>query len=44
MKRFLIALAVLVVVGMLSVSCNNYVCPAYAQDTPQTEQNPDTEV
>lgn len=38
MKRFLIAAAVLVVFGILSISCNNYVCPAYSQDADQAEQ------
>lgn len=44
MKRFLIAVAVLVVFGVLSISCNNYVCPAYSQDVDQTEQNEDAKV
>lgn len=40
MKRFLIAIAAFVLAGILTTSCNNYVCPAYSQnDQQQVEQN-----
>lgn len=42
MKRFLIAAAVLVVFSILSISCNNYVCPAYTQDSGSVEQADET--
>lgn len=41
MKRITIIIAAVVVMGVLSVSCNNYVCPAYSQDTVDLEQNDD---
>ena len=44
MKRFLIAIAAFVVIGVFTASCNNYVCPAYSQDTTQhqvQQDNPD---
>lgn len=41
MKRITIIIAAFVVMGVLSVSCNNYVCPAYSQDTADQEQTDD---
>ena len=41
MKRITVIIAAGVVMGILSVSCNNYVCPAYSQDSVDVEQNDD---
>lgn len=38
MKRFLIAIAAVVLLGVLTTSCNNYVCPAYSHDSEQQTQ------
>ena len=41
MKRITVIIAAVVVMGVLSVSCNNYVCPAYSQESADQEQNDD---
>ena len=41
MKRITVIIAAVVVMCVLSVSCNNYVCPAYSQDTVDVEQDAD---
>jgi hypothetical protein len=41
MKRITVIIAAVVVMGVLSVSCNNYVCPAYTQETADQEQSED---
>jgi hypothetical protein len=42
MKRFLIAIAAFVLVGIFTTSCNNYVCPAYSQNNQQQTQQDNT--
>ena len=42
MKRITVFIAAVVAICVLSVSCNNYVCPAYSQDTTEQEQADDT--
>lgn len=41
MKRLLIPIAAFIVFGIMSVSCNNYTCPAYADEAAQPEQEVD---
>lgn len=38
MKRLLIPIAAFIVVGIFTASCNNYTCPAYADEAAQPEQ------
>ena len=38
MKRLLIPMAAFILFGIISVSCNNYTCPAYADENAQPEQ------
>jgi hypothetical protein len=38
MKRLLIPLAAFILFGIISASCNNYTCPAYADESSQPEQ------
>jgi hypothetical protein len=42
MKKITLIVAAVVVMAVLSVSCNNYVCPAYSHDADQ-EQNDEVE-
>lgn len=42
MKRVSILIAAVVVLAVLSVSCNNYVCPAYSDGSAEQEQNDDS--
>jgi hypothetical protein len=38
MKRLLIPVVAFFVVSIFTASCNNYTCPAYADETEQPEQ------
>lgn len=41
MKRLLIPFAAFIVFCIMSASCNNYTCPAYADKAEQPEQEVD---
>ncbi len=41
MKRITVIIAAIVATCILSVSCNNYVCPAYSQDNADHQEQAD---